>query len=47
MDESAHVVANWRYLTRQPEQAEDLAQEVFVKADVVLALGLSFGRRSA
>ena len=28
----ARVVANCRYLTGEPEQAEDLAQEVFVKA---------------
>lgn len=28
----ARVVANCRFLTRQPEHAEDLAQEVFVKA---------------
>ena len=28
----ARVVANCRFLTNQPEQAEDLAQEVFVKA---------------
>ena len=28
----AQVVANCRFLTSQPEQAEDLAQEVFVKA---------------
>ena len=28
----ARVVANCRYLTRQPESAEDLAQDVFVKA---------------
>ena len=28
----ARIVANCRYLTGQPDQAEDLAQEVFVKA---------------
>ena len=28
----ARVVANCRYLTRQPESAEDLAQDIFVKA---------------
>lgn len=28
----ARVVANCRYLTRQPESAEDLAQDVFVRA---------------
>lgn len=33
----SHVVANCRYLTREREQAEDLAQEVFVKAYFGLA----------
>ncbi len=33
----ARVVANCRFLTRQPENAEDLAQEVFVKAYFALS----------
>ena len=40
----ARVVANCRYLTGEPAQAEDLAQEVFVKAYFALA---GFGGRSS
>lgn len=33
----AHVIANCRYLTQQPNDAEDLAQDVFVKAYFALS----------